>query len=111
MTLVYAKIIGMFVCGADPGGRGRGRGRRGVFELFTRDCGTHIAVGRDGAVQGWGNDGGGEGGWGQALIEDFEQNRYHYIDFGYQHAHDEMKSALIVILRGFPQFWQEIPVL
>ena len=26
MTLVYAKIIGMFVCGAEPGGRGWGGG-------------------------------------------------------------------------------------
>ena len=24
MTLVYAKIMGMFVCGAEPGGRGWG---------------------------------------------------------------------------------------
>ena len=30
MTLVYAKIMGMFVCGADPGGRGVGVGARGV---------------------------------------------------------------------------------
>ena len=33
----------------------------------------HIAVGRDVGLQGWGNDGdgegGGEGGWGEALIE------------------------------------------
>ena len=29
MTLVYVKIIGMFVCGADPGGRGVGVGGRG----------------------------------------------------------------------------------
>ena len=26
MTLVYAKIIGMFVCGAEPGGKGWGWG-------------------------------------------------------------------------------------
>ena len=30
MTLVYAKIIGMFVCGAEPGGRGWGVGAWGV---------------------------------------------------------------------------------
>ena len=30
MTLVYAKIIGMFVCGAEPGGRGWGVGAGAV---------------------------------------------------------------------------------
>ena len=29
MTLVYAKIIGMFVCGAEPGGKGWGVGAGG----------------------------------------------------------------------------------
>ena len=29
MTLVYAKIIGMFVCGVEPGGRGWGVGAGG----------------------------------------------------------------------------------
>ena len=48
MTLVYAKIIGMFVCGAEPGGRAGGGGTRGYLKLFTSDCGRHIAVGRDG---------------------------------------------------------------
>ena len=48
MTLVYVKIIGMFVCGADPGGRGVGVwGKGGYLKLFTSDCSTHIAVGRD----------------------------------------------------------------
>ena len=32
-------------------------------------------------------------GWGQALIEVFEQNRYRYIEFGYRHARYETKSA------------------
>ena len=67
MTLVYAKIIGVFVCEADPGGRQVGVGGKGGYlKLFTRDCSTHIAVGRDGGVWGWGNDWGGEGGreWG-----------------------------------------------
>ena len=33
MTLVYAKIMGMFVCGAEPGGRGLGVvGQGGVSE-------------------------------------------------------------------------------
>ena len=53
--------------------------------------------GQEGWGKGWGNDGGGEGGgeggWGQALLKVFEQNRYRYIEFGYRHAHDEMKSA------------------
>ena len=43
MTLVYAKIMGMFVCGAEPGGRGQG----GYLKLFTTDCSTHIALGKD----------------------------------------------------------------
>ena len=30
MTLVYAKIIGMFLCGAEPGGRGWGGWGLGV---------------------------------------------------------------------------------
>ena len=51
MTLVYAKIIGVFVCEADPGGRGVGVGGQGGYlKLFTRDCSTHIAVGRNGGV-------------------------------------------------------------
>ena len=46
MTLVYAKIIGMFVWGVEPGGRGSGRGQGGYLKLFTSDYGTYIAVGR-----------------------------------------------------------------
>ena len=34
MTLVYAKIIGMFVCGAEPGGRGWGGGGWGGWVFF-----------------------------------------------------------------------------
>ena len=77
MTLVYAKIINM--CGAGPGTGGWGQGvgvkwgSRGGLKLFTSDRSTHIAVGRDVGVWGWGNDGGGdgggEGGWGEAFIE------------------------------------------
>ena len=96
MTLVYAKIIGIFVCGADPGGRGGGT--RGYLKLFTRDCSTHIAVGRDGGCGSGAMMGVARGqgrGWGQALIEVFEQNRYRYIEFGYRHAHYETKSAEI----------------
>ena len=45
------------------GGKGLGsRGSRGGLKLLTSDCGRHIAVGRDGRVWGWGNDGGGDGG-------------------------------------------------
>ena len=32
MTLVYAKIMGTFVCWAEPGGRGSGGVKRGVSE-------------------------------------------------------------------------------
>ena len=74
MTLVYAKIINM--CGAGPGTGGWGQGvgvKGGYLKLFTSDCSTHIAVGRDVGLWGWGNDGGGEdggeGGWGEAFIE------------------------------------------
>ena len=62
------------------------------MKLFTRDCSTHIAVGRDGGCGGGAMMGVGKG-WGQALIEVFEQNRYRYIEFDYQHAHYETKSA------------------
>ena len=48
-------------------------GSRGVLKLFTSDCSTHIAVGRDVGLWGWGNDGGGdgggEGGWGEDFIK------------------------------------------
>ena len=45
MTLVYAKIIGMFVCGADPGGRGRGEGGvKGGLKLFKNEIYTYTAV-------------------------------------------------------------------
>ena len=87
MTLVYAKIIGVFVCEADPGGRGVG-GQGGYLKLFTRNCSTHIAVGRDGGV-GVGR------GVGRGFNRNFEQNRYHYIQFGYRYAFYEMKSAEI----------------
>ena len=91
------KLLVCLCVGQTQGVGGGGRGTRGYLKLFTRDCGTHIAVGREWGVWGWGNDGGGEGvgkgGWGQALIKVFEQNRYRYIEFGYRHAHYEMKWA------------------
>ena len=40
MTLVYAKIIDMFVCGAEPGGRGWGVG--GFYEISSEINCTHI---------------------------------------------------------------------
>ena len=51
MTLVYAKIINMCRAGPRTGGWGQGVGvkggsRRGL-KLFTSDCSTHTAVGRD----------------------------------------------------------------
>ena len=59
-------------------------------------------VGKGGGVRGW-------GGWwgrgvGRGFNRSFEQNRYHYIDFGYRNAHYEMKSAKIAFFGGFPQF-------
>ena len=48
MTLVYAKIIGMFVCGAAPGGRGWdwGAGVGVVFfgNLFRNQKYTYVPV-------------------------------------------------------------------
>ena len=76
--------------GAEPG-LGGGVGEEGGYlKLFTSDCGRHIAVGRDGGC-------GGEAmmgvrrvvgkGVGRGFNRSFEQNRYRYIDFGYQNAH------------------------
>ena len=51
MTLVHAKIMGMFVGqnqGVGVGGQG------GYLKLFTSDCSTYIAVGRDGGAVGVG---------------------------------------------------------
>ena len=51
--------------GQEQGVGGKGLGSRGVkggLKLFTSDCSTHIAVGRDVGLWGWGNDGGGDGG-------------------------------------------------
>ena len=48
---------------------------------------------------------------GRGFNRSFEQNRYHYIEFGYRDAHNETKSAEIAISRGFPHFWQGIPML
>ena len=90
------KLLVCLCVGQTQGLGGGVGGQGGYLKLFTRDCSTHIAVGREEGVWGWGNDGGGRGwgrGWGQALIEVFEQNRYRYIEFGYRHAHYEMKSA------------------
>ena len=41
MTLVYAKIIGMFVCGAESGGRGWGVGAGGGTWKFPKLGPTH----------------------------------------------------------------------
>ena len=58
-----------------------------------------------GGVWGWGNDeggeGGSEGGWGEALIEVLEQNRYRYFRLRCRNAWGNeigMKSG------GFPHF-------
>ena len=73
MTLVYAKIIDMFVCGGQTQGVG-GRGLVGGTWKFPKLSQRHgwLCVG-SGGVWEWGNDeggeGGGEGGWGEALIE------------------------------------------
>ena len=51
------------MCGAGPGTEGWGQGvgikggQGGGLKLFTSDCSTHIAVGRDVGLWGWGNDG------------------------------------------------------
>ena len=70
--------------------------------------------GQEGWGRGWGNDGGGEGGveggWGEALIEVLNENRYRYIQFSYQNAYYEMKSAEIAILGGVsPIFGRKSP--
>ena len=59
MTLVYAKIIDMFVCGGQTQGVG-GRGLVGGTWKFPKLSPTHrwLCVG-DGGVWEWGNDGGG----------------------------------------------------
>ena len=61
MTLVYAKIIDMFVCGGQTQGVG-GRGLGGTWK-FPKLSQTHrwLSVG-GGEVWGWDNDGGGKGG-------------------------------------------------
>ena len=67
-------------------------------------------------ARGWGQEGWGKGGGvrgvgrvvgkgvGRGFNRNLEQNRYRYIDFGYQSAHYETKSAEITFFRGFPQF-------
>ena len=50
-------------------------------------------------------------GVGRGFNRNFEQNRYRYIEFGYRYAHYGTKSAEITISRGFPHFWQGIPML
>ena len=54
MTLVYAKIMGMFVCGADPGGGGVGVGGKGGIWNSSQVTSTYIWL--------WGMDGGWRGG-------------------------------------------------
>ena len=52
------------------GPRGWGQwGSSGGLKLFTSDCSTHIAVGRDVGLWGWGNDGGGDGGGERLLLK------------------------------------------
>ena len=95
MTLVYAKIIDMFVCGGQTQGVGH-KGWGGTWK-FPKLSPTHrwLFVGAAG-VWGWDNDGGGEGWgrgvWGEALIEVLEQNRYCYFRLGCQNACSDTKS-------------------
>ena len=72
MTLVYAKIIDMFVWGGQTQGVG-GRGLVGGYlEISKTESNTQMAVCRKWGVWEWGNDGVGGWwgrGWGEALIE------------------------------------------
>ena len=61
MTLVYAKIIDMFVCRCQTQGVG-GRGLVGEYlEISKTESNTRMAVCRGWGMWEWGNDGGGEG--------------------------------------------------
>ena len=42
--------------GQEQGLGARGWGQGAYLKLFTSDCSTHIAVGKDVGLQGWGND-------------------------------------------------------
>ena len=44
MTLVYAKIMGICVCGAEPRGGGGGAGAGGYLEMYTSGSNTQMAV-------------------------------------------------------------------
>ena len=94
MTLVYAKIIDMFVCGGQTQGVGRG-GLGGTWK-FPKLSQTHrwLSVGgggcRGGAMMGVERVVG--KGLGEALIEVLEQNRYRYFRLECQNVHSDTKS-------------------
>ena len=46
---------------------------------------------------------------GRGFNWNFEQNRYHYIEFGYQNAYYKAKSGETAIFGGSPIFGREIP--
>ena len=109
MTLVYAKIIDMFVCGGQTqvvGGRGWG----GTWK-FPKLSPTHrwLSVGGGrcggGAMMGVGRVVG--KGWGEALIEVLEQNRYCYFRLGCWNAR---RNEIGTKLGGFPRF-KGIPIV
>ena len=100
--------------GQEQGVGGKGLGSRGGLKLFTSDCSTHIAVGRDVGLWGWGNDGGGEGGgeggWGEALIEVLNKTGIVTLSLVVVMHITGQNRPKIVISRGFPRFWQGIPL-
>ena len=90
MTLVYAKIIDMFVWGGQTQGVG-GWGLKGGTWKFPKMSPTHrwLFVGAGGM---WGWEGWWGRGWGEALIEVLEQNRYRYFRLGCRNARSDTKS-------------------
>ena len=95
--------------------RGLGQGvgvKGGQLKLFTSDCSTYIAVGRDVGLWGWGNDGGGEGGgegdWGEAFIEVLNKTG---IVTRLGCRNERYDTKLYTKLWGIPDFWGNPPVM
>ena len=96
--------------GQNQGVGGRGRGQGGYLKLFTSDCGTHIAVGRDVAVLGGAMMGVGRGwgrGWGEALIEVLNKTGIVTMSLVIGMHITRRNRLKIAISGGFPNFGRE----
>ena len=101
--------------GQEQGVGARGWGQGGYLKLFTSDWGRHIAVGRDGGCGGEAmmgvRRGVGKGGGERALIKVLNKTGIVTLSLVIGMHITGQNRPKITISRGFPHFWQGIPML